>query len=216
MKYYLLLIDLLRLLKTVNEGWRISRRGWPHLKTIDSSCMTAKALNMETSTILTQWQNSSRNEGITRILRNSYMQFGACQLSELTWVTWQATYRLCFQIPNSDAGQRLMETGMEEFLQKKNEILGNGRKQIPTSASILICTSSNDFCIYKVRYAHYCNRIRLLGKREKLQFRRCWIESEGRPEGAVHSTYSTTNQGEEYPTYRCGRWVCCHVTCCSN
>ncbi|KIM53245.1 hypothetical protein SCLCIDRAFT_32005 [Scleroderma citrinum Foug A] len=32
---------------------------------------------------------------------------------------------LCFQIPNAEAGQRMMETGMEEFLQKKEEILGD-------------------------------------------------------------------------------------------
>ena len=39
---------------------------------------------------------------------------------------------------------------MEEFLQKKNEILGNGEKQILPFASTLICISSNDFCIHKV------------------------------------------------------------------
>ena len=34
--------------------------------------------------------------------------------------------RMCFQIPNVDAGQRMTETGMEEFLQQKKEILGDG------------------------------------------------------------------------------------------
>ena len=62
-----------------------------------------------------------------------------------------------------------METGMEEFL---DEILGNGGEQILAFASTLICISSNDFCIHKVRYAYYRNRIRLPGKWEKLQFRR--------------------------------------------
>ena len=79
--------------------------------------------------------------------------------------------RLCFQIPNSDAGQRI-ETGMEKFLQQKNEILGNGGKQTLTFALTLICISSDDFCIHKIRYAYYCNRIRLLGKRGNLQFGR--------------------------------------------
>ncbi|KAL4074737.1 hypothetical protein V8B97DRAFT_1868358, partial [Scleroderma yunnanense] len=32
---------------------------------------------------------------------------------------------LCFQIPNISLGERMMETGMEEFLQQKKEILGD-------------------------------------------------------------------------------------------
>ena len=86
-----------------------------------------------------------------------------------------------------------METGMEEFLQKKEDILGNGGQQILIFSSTLICISSDVIHLHKARHAYYRNRIRLLGARSKVQFSGHRIESETTSAGAVHSTHSTVN-----------------------